>query len=59
MTIPNEYTKTPLTKITGDLSSARILSALAGYSVLEQQDKTFLVGAEIVPGQGVRVVKRY
>ncbi|MBK7032787.1 MAG: hypothetical protein IPH49_05900 [Ignavibacteria bacterium] len=59
VTIPNEYTKTPLTKITGDLSSARILSALAGYSVLEQPDKTYLVGAEIVPGQGVRVVKRY
>ncbi|HLP29338.1 MAG TPA: hypothetical protein VK147_11910 [Candidatus Didemnitutus sp.] len=59
VTIPNEYTKTPLTKITGDLSSARILSAQAGYSVLEQSDKTFLVGAEILPGQGVRIVKRY
>lgn len=59
VTIPNEYTKTPLTKIAGDLSSARILSALAGYSVLEQPDKTYLVGAEIVPGQGVRIVKRY
>ncbi len=58
VTIPNELTKTPLTKIAIDLSSARIISALAGYSVEAQLDGTYLVGAEIVPGQGMRRVTR-
>lgn len=58
LTIPNEYTKTALTRLSNDLSTAKILSTQPAYSVLEQADGTFLVGAEILPGQGIRKVVR-
>ncbi|MCX6141416.1 MAG: sialidase family protein [Candidatus Kapabacteria bacterium] len=58
LTIPNDYTKTTLTRLSSDLTTAKILSTQPAYSVIEQADGTFLVGAEILPGQGVRKIAR-